>query len=148
STTGPSAHRSWTTISCRSCVSRSSPGSMAPLGSACPAWSSTRCLKAAASRFDALHFGGTCEQTGAFSYEGDVDEGVRAMLSRVLFTGAVLLIAATAPGFGAGDRAQKTQGAVELSDGTKVPQSANLPKLNLTNEQREQIRKGVLGQNT
>jgi len=32
--------------------------------------------------------------------------------------------------------------------GTKVPQAANLPKLNLTNEQREQIRKGVLGQNT
>ena len=70
------------------------------------------------------------------------------MSSRVLFTGAVLLIAATAPGFGADDRAQQIQGAVELSDGTKVPQSANLPKLNLTNEQREQIRKGVLGQNT
>jgi hypothetical protein len=70
------------------------------------------------------------------------------MSSRVLFTGAVLLIAATTPGFGAEDRAQKIQGAVELSDGTKVPQSANLPKLNLTNEQREQIRKGVLGQNT
>src|SRR5262245_7076723 len=70
------------------------------------------------------------------------------MSSRVLFTGAVLLIAAIAPGFGADDRAQKTQGAVELSDGTKLPQSANLRKLNLTNEQREQICRGVLGRNT
>jgi len=46
------------------------------------------------------------------------------------------------------DNTRKTQGAVELSNGTKVPQAENLPKLNLTNEQREQIRKGVLGQNT
>jgi glycogen debranching enzyme len=68
------------------------------------------------------------------------------MPARVLFTCAALLIATTAPVF-AGD-AQNAQGAVELSDGTKVPQTANLPKLNLTNEQREQIRKGVLGQNT
>jgi hypothetical protein len=36
------------------------------------------------------------------------------------------------------------QGAVELSDGTKVPQNPSLPKLNLTNIQREQIRKAVL----
>jgi hypothetical protein len=76
------------------------------------------------------------------------------MSFRVLFMGAVLLIAATAPGFGADAQAQKTQrtkttqGAVELSNGTKVPQNPSLPKLNLTNEQREQIRKGVLGRNT
>jgi hypothetical protein len=36
------------------------------------------------------------------------------------------------------------QGAVELSNGTRVPQNPSLPKLNLTNMQREQIRKVVL----
>jgi hypothetical protein len=35
-------------------------------------------------------------------------------------------------------------GAVELSNGTKVPQNPSLPKLNLTNMQREQIREAVL----
>ena len=35
-------------------------------------------------------------------------------------------------------------GAVELSNGAKVPQNPSLPKLNLTNMQREQIRKAVL----
>jgi hypothetical protein len=39
---------------------------------------------------------------------------------------------------------QNVQGAVELSNGTKVPQNPSLPKLNLTNMQREQIRKSVL----
>ena len=69
------------------------------------------------------------------------------MPSRFMFAGAALLIAATAPAL-AKDNTQKTQGAVELSEGTKVPQAVELPKLNLTNEQREQIRNGVLGQNT
>jgi hypothetical protein len=36
------------------------------------------------------------------------------------------------------------QGEVELSNGTKVPQNPSLPKLNLSNLQREQIRKAVL----
>ena len=36
------------------------------------------------------------------------------------------------------------QGAVELSNGTNVPQNPLLPKLNLTNMQREQIRRAVL----
>jgi hypothetical protein len=35
------------------------------------------------------------------------------------------------------------QGAVELSNGTKVPQNPSLPKLYLTNVHREQIRKAV-----
>jgi hypothetical protein len=39
---------------------------------------------------------------------------------------------------------QNAQGAVELSNGTKVPQNPSLPNLNLTNIQREQIRKAVL----
>ncbi|WP_157863288.1 DUF1236 domain-containing protein [Bradyrhizobium tropiciagri] len=39
---------------------------------------------------------------------------------------------------------QNAQGAVELSNGTKVPQNPSLPKLNLSNPQREQIRKAVL----
>jgi hypothetical protein len=38
----------------------------------------------------------------------------------------------------------KVQAAVELSNGTNVPQNPSLPKLNLTNMQREQIRKTVL----
>ena len=69
------------------------------------------------------------------------------MPSRFIFMSAVLLIAATTPAL-AQDSTRKTQGAIEQSNGTKVPQAANLPKLNLTNEQREQIRTGVLGQNT
>jgi hypothetical protein len=40
--------------------------------------------------------------------------------------------------------AANVQGAVELSNGAKVPQNPSLRKLNLTNMQREQIRKIVL----
>jgi hypothetical protein len=40
--------------------------------------------------------------------------------------------------------AANVQGAVELSNGTKVPQNPSLRKLNLTNMQREQVRKMVL----
>jgi len=39
---------------------------------------------------------------------------------------------------------QSIKGAVELSGGTNVPASPSLPRLNLTNEQREQVRKAVL----
>ena len=39
---------------------------------------------------------------------------------------------------------QSVPGAVELSNGTKVAQNPSLPKLNLTNMQREQTRKAVL----
>jgi hypothetical protein len=39
---------------------------------------------------------------------------------------------------------QNVRGSVELSNGTKVPQNPSLPKLSLTNTQREQIRKAVL----
>jgi hypothetical protein len=39
---------------------------------------------------------------------------------------------------------QSVPGAVELSNGTKVAQNPSLPRLNLTNMQREQIRKAVL----
>jgi len=38
------------------------------------------------------------------------------------------------------------RGAVALSNGTKVPQNPSLSKLNLTNAQREQIRKAVLAE--
>jgi uncharacterized protein DUF1236 len=69
------------------------------------------------------------------------------MPSRFIITRVLLLMAATVPAL-AQNNTQKTQGAVELSNGTKVPQAENLPKLDLTNEQREQIRKGVLGKNT
>lgn len=71
------------------------------------------------------------------------------MTFRFVVSGAALLIAASASALAAGDGAKSdTQGAVELSNGTNVPQKPSLPKLNLTNAQREQIRKGVLGQNT
>lgn len=70
------------------------------------------------------------------------------MRSRFMFTGAVLLVAATVPAVGADNSAQKTPGAVELSNGSKVPQNPSLPKLDLTNEQREQIRKSVLSQHS
>jgi len=40
------------------------------------------------------------------------------------------------------------QGAVELSTGTKLPQRPSLPKLDLTNQQREQIRGGLLSEPT
>ncbi len=36
------------------------------------------------------------------------------------------------------------QGEVELSNGTKVPQTPSLPELSLSNSQREQVRKAVL----
>lgn len=39
-------------------------------------------------------------------------------------------------------------GAVELSNGTRVPQNPTLPKLNLSNPQRELVRKAVLTENT
>jgi len=42
-------------------------------------------------------------------------------------------------------RAQPNErGAVELSNGTAVSQKPSLPKLNLTNQQREQVRRTVL----
>jgi hypothetical protein len=39
---------------------------------------------------------------------------------------------------------QNMQGVVEVSNGAKVPQNPSLPKLNLTNTQREQIRRAEL----
>ena len=70
------------------------------------------------------------------------------MTPRLMSTGAVLPIAATMPGWAqTNDNRPDMRGAVKLN-GTKVPQNPKLPDLNLTNEQREQIRKGVLGRNT
>jgi len=55
-----------------------------------------------------------------------------------------IMLGATTPSL-----AQRSmQGAVELSGGTKVPQNPSLPKLNLTDKQREQIRKAVLTEPT
>jgi hypothetical protein len=44
--------------------------------------------------------------------------------------------------------ADKNSGAVEQSSGNKVLQNPTLPTLNLTNGQREQIRKTLLARNT
>jgi hypothetical protein len=62
-----------------------------------------------------------------------------------MFSGVLLLIAAAAPA-AAADSSDKPnfQGAVELNDGSKIPQNPSLAKLDLSNAQREQIRKGVL----
>ena len=77
------------------------------------------------------------------------------MTSRFMFTGAyaftgaaLAVLTATGAAPAAGNNASNSRGAVELTDGTKVSQKPSLPKLNLTNTQREQIRKGVLDQNT
>jgi hypothetical protein len=60
-------------------------------------------------------------------------------------TSTILAALAIILGSGAVSFAQSNvQGAVELSNGTRVPQNPSLPKLNLTNTQREQIRKAVL----
>lgn len=63
------------------------------------------------------------------------------MRSRLMFVGTAMLIAAGAP-------ALAQQGAVELSNGAAVAQNPKLPKLNLTDVEREQIRKGVARENT
>lgn len=70
------------------------------------------------------------------------------MRSRLMFTGAILFIAAAAPAFGADSASPNAQGAVEFSNGTKVPQNPSLPKLSLTDAQREQIRKSVVAQHS
>jgi hypothetical protein len=44
--------------------------------------------------------------------------------------------------------AEATNGAVELSDGTQVPQKVSPPKLALNTAQREQIRKSLLTTHT
>ena len=59
----------------------------------------------------------------------------------------VIAAFATVLGGSASSLAQSNaQGAVELSNGTRVTQNPSLPKLNLTNMQREQIRKAVFTQ--
>jgi hypothetical protein len=44
--------------------------------------------------------------------------------------------------------ADNMRGAVEQTGGTKIPQNPALPKLNLTDAQREQIRQTLLTKNT
>ena len=57
-----------------------------------------------------------------------------------------MLVAMTLPALAAGNSAQRATGAVVLSDGTRVSQKPDLPRLNLTNQQREMIRKSVASQ--
>ena len=64
------------------------------------------------------------------------------MQAPTLIAALAMLLAAAAPS----SAQPNVQGAVELSNGTKVPQNPSLPKLNLTNTQREQIRKAVLAE--
>jgi hypothetical protein len=60
----------------------------------------------------------------------------------MLCLGLFLATAAAAPA------SDDTRGAVEQSGGYKVPQNPSLPKLNLSDAQREQIRKALLTRNT
>lgn len=55
---------------------------------------------------------------------------------------AVLATTAAAPAAG------NDHGAVDLSDGTVIAQEVSPPKLNLSNAQREEIRRGVLTEHT
>ena len=57
-----------------------------------------------------------------------------------------MLVAMTLPALAAGNSAQRATGAVVLSDGTRVSQKPDLPRLNLTNQQREMICKSVASQ--
>jgi membrane-associated HD superfamily phosphohydrolase len=66
------------------------------------------------------------------------------MVSQTLLLCAAVLLATTVLGPAADD----TRGAVELSDGTVVPQNPSLPTLHLNDEQREQIRQALLTKNT
>jgi hypothetical protein len=58
-----------------------------------------------------------------------------------MFAGTAIFIATVVPAFA-------QQGAVELSNGTAIAQNPKLPKLNLTDAEREQIRRGVATANT
>src|SRR5436305_8434637 len=62
------------------------------------------------------------------------------MKSKTTIAALAIMLGGTAISLGQPNQ----QGAVELSGSTKVPQNPSLPKLNLTNTQREQIRKTVL----
>jgi hypothetical protein len=65
---------------------------------------------------------------------------MQAMRSSTIIAALVLVLGGTA----VSTAPSNAQGEVELSNGIKVPQNPSLPKLNLTNMQREQIRKAVL----
>jgi hypothetical protein len=65
------------------------------------------------------------------------------LCSRTAMLGMALMLAVVTAAIGADN-----SGAVEQSNGNKVPQNPTLPKLNLTDAQREQIRKTLLARNT
>jgi hypothetical protein len=71
------------------------------------------------------------------------------MRTRFMFGGAAFLIAMAGPLLAAENSGSRNgQGSVELSNGTRVLQSPTLPKLDLNNAQREQIRKSVVTQHS
>jgi hypothetical protein len=73
------------------------------------------------------------------------DFGISLRKAEAMKTPTTLGMPAVMLGATAVSRAQPSaRGAVELSNGAKVPQNPSLPKLNLTNTQREQIRETVL----
>ena len=63
---------------------------------------------------------------------------------RIAAAAALLAIVAAAPAAAQSN----ASGAVELSNGAKVGQKVTLPKLSLSNAQREQIRQAVASQNS
>jgi hypothetical protein len=66
------------------------------------------------------------------------------LYSRTTMLCAALMLAAPSPTVAA----DNASGAVEQTGGNKVPQNPSLPKLNLNDAQREQIRQTLLARNT
>jgi hypothetical protein len=69
-----------------------------------------------------------------------IQRRMKAMRAPIIVAALAIVFGGNAPSLAQ----PNMQGAVELSNGAKVPQNPSLPKLNLTNMQREQIRKAVL----
>jgi hypothetical protein len=73
-------------------------------------------------------------------FRAGIQGRIKAMPVVMIMVALAIALAGTAPS----SAQTNAQGAVELSGGSKVLQNPSLPKLNLTNTQREQIRKAVL----
>src|SRR5205807_8934670 len=87
---------------------------------------------------------GTYKQSVRYCPKGGVrGKGCKAMRAPLTIAALAIMLGGTTLALAQ----PNTQGAVELSNGTKVPQNPSLPKLDLTNMQREQIRKTVLAEN-
>lgn len=83
---------------------------------------------------------GTDKQSVRYLSRAGVQRGMKAMRTPSIFAALAIALGGSALSLAQ----PNVRGAVELSNGTNVAQNPSLPKLNLTNMQREQIRKAVL----